>query len=720
MLVSSASPNTGVWSETALAAIHKMLHPQSIAVVGATNRQQYGGRFLSAALKAGDRVRVYPVNPKYDELGGAPCFPSIDALPEPPDLAGVVVPANQVLGVLEACHRTGVGSAIVISAGFAERGTPEGRALQAQLTAFSHDTGLRISGPNCLGVANVKDDIWPMASSLNAGAVVARGRVGLVCQSGATAFGPLQARAIDCGVGYTYIISTGNEADLDFTDYARYLLDDPETQVIAGFIEGLKSIEKFVALAELAATYGKPIVLIKIGRSDAGSRAAGSHTAALTGSDERFDAICNQYGITRVQDYDELLEVSQLLARGKATKASGMAVVSHSGGVSSLTADMLGVAGLQLPPLTDHVQAELNAIIKDFGWAANPADLTGFLLRDDFPRIVQAMVEQPEVGTLVIASAGSESRAQEAVQLRDRSDKNLVYMWTGARSEAHALPVLKAAGIPIFYTPATLARGLSSLQRYHAWRADRLRDGFPRAPAPDDNQLQLRNELAEMHQAILSEHESKRVIATWGVPITRELQARSAEETVAAAEHLGYPVALKVDSAAVVHKTESGGVRLGLADAAQVSNAYADVTARAGVTDVLVQEMVTNGVEVIVGVNVDEQLGPILVLGSGGVLVEIYQDVALRRCPIDYHDAEAMIGGIRASRLLDGYRGRLAADRDALARTLVAVSHLGVHLHGTLAELDINPLMVLPRGEGVKAADALVMLKGTERWSPSK
>src|SRR5215469_10865570 len=225
-----------------------MLHPRSVAVVGATPRLQYGGRFLAAMLRSQDRVRVYPVNPKYDELSGVTCYPTIEALPETPDLVGVIVPHHQVLDVLEASHRKGVTSAIVISAGFAERGTPEGRNLQERLSAFARETGLRVSGPNCLGVANVTDDIWPMASSLSGGLTPPAGSIGLVCQSGATAFGPLQTRAADAGIGYSYIISTGNEADLEFADYVRYLLDDPHTRVIAGFIEGLHTADssKFV------------------------------------------------------------------------------------------------------------------------------------------------------------------------------------------------------------------------------------------------------------------------------------------------------------------------------------------------------------------------------------------------------------------------------------------------------------------------------------------
>src|SRR3989475_2427998 len=361
-----------IWTAPQMQAIHKMLNPRSIAIVGATPRLQYGGRFLAAALKARDRVRVYPVNPNYDEIQGAKSYPTVADLPEGPDLVAVVVPYDQVLDVLDACHAKGAASAIVISAGFAERRVPARRDLQTRLGVFARDTGLRLSGPNCLGLANVKDDIWATSSSRGADGLT--GPVGLICQSGATAFGPFLVRAVDNGIGFSYIISTGNEADLDFSDFARYLLDDPTTRAIAGFVEGFKDAGKFLEVARLAAERGKPLVMIKIGRSELGARAARSHTAALTGSDALYDAIFKQYGVVRVQSYDELLEVSHLLAHTPKPRQPGIAVVSHSGGISSLTADMCGQAGLDLPPLSDQACGVINGVLQGFGWAANHSD----------------------------------------------------------------------------------------------------------------------------------------------------------------------------------------------------------------------------------------------------------------------------------------------------------------------------------------------------------
>src|SRR5216683_1224273 len=568
-----------IWTDNQMASIHKMLNPRSIAVIGATPRLQYGGRFLAAVLKAKDRVRVYAVNPRYDEIMGIPSYASVTDLPEAPDLVGIVVPYNQVLPTLQECHRKGVGAAIVISAGFAERGVEDRRDLQGQLGAFARESGLRLSGPNCLGLANVKDDIWATSSSRGADGLT--GPVGLICQSGATAFGPFLVRAVDNGIGFSYIISTGNEADLDFSDFARYLLDDPTTRVIAGFVEGFKDAGKFLEVAKLAAERGKPLVMIKIGRSELGARAARSHTAALTGSDALYDAVFKQYGVVRVQSYDELLEVSHLLAHTPKPSQPGIAVVSHSGGISSLTADMCGQAGFDLPPLSDQARDAINSVLQGFGWAANPSDVTGYANSASFPQIMDAMINEAQVGTLVVASAGADAQAQQVIGQRDRTDKGVVFLWTGSRDAKAGLTQLKHARIPIFYTPDKLARGLQARLAYHAWRERRLADGFATAPSRAAPQDEAIAQALGRGRPTLSESESKELLAAWGVASAREHRANSAEAAALAAEQLGFPVALKVDSPDILHKTEAGVVRLNLGDAAQVRTAYAEILASA-------------------------------------------------------------------------------------------------------------------------------------------
>jgi acetyltransferase len=431
-----------------------------------------------------------------------------------------------------------------------------------------------------------------------------------------------------------------------------------------------------------------------------------------------YDAVFAQYGVIRVQDYDELLEVSHLLAHTPKPSQLGMAVVSHSGGISSLTADMCGQAGLDLPPLSDQARDGINSVLKDFGWAANPSDITGFANSESFPQIMDCMINEPQVGTLVVASAGADSQAEQVISLRRRHPKGIVFLWTGSRGDTAGLARLKSANIPVFYTPDKLARGLKSLLDYHAWRERRVSDGFATTPPRSAEQEQALTRLRSLGRQTLSESESKQLIAAWGVPGTREVLTGSAEEAVDAAQRLGYPVVLKVGSPDILHKTEAGVVRLGVRDAAQVRSAYAEIMAsaaayapNAAISGVLVQEMVAQGVEVIVGVSYDAQLGPVLLFGSGGVLVEVYNDVALRRCPITRPEALAMVSEVQGARLLQGFRGRPLADTDALLDTLVRVSHLAVHLADQMAELDINPLMVLPAGQGVKAVDALVVLQ---------
>jgi acetyltransferase len=707
-----------LWTQAQMGSIRKMLNPRSIAVVGASPKGGYGGRLMNALLKARGRVNLYPVNPNYPEISELKCYASIADLPEAPDLVCIVVPYSKVLGVLEDCQRKGAGSAVVISAGFAERGDEGRLELQQKVGAFARESGVRMTGPNCLGSANVRSDLWMTASSRTLGGLT--GHIGLVCQSGATAFGPFLLRAVDCGIGLSCIVSTGNESDLDFSDIARYLVDDPETRVIAGFVEGFKDARKFIAMAELAAQAGKPIVIIKIGRSESGARAARSHTAALTGSDALYDAVFRQYGVIRVQDYDELLEVSQLLANSRKPLKRGVAVVSHSGGISSLTADMLGVAGLELPTLTDKARDGINAILKDFGWAANPADVTGFARGEHFPAIMDHMISEPEVGTLVIASAGAGNQVEQVIALRDRTDKNVVFFWTASRGDKGTLAQLKAANVPIFYTPDKLARGLRCLLDYHAWRDRREAAGKAEVPALNAAQKAIIAKLDQAKRSALSEAESNEAIAAWGIGVTKETRAASADAAAKAADAIGYPVALKVDSADILHKTEAGGVRLGLRDAAAVRAAFDEIVAagkryapQATIDGVLVQEMVAGGVEVIAGVLYDPQLGPVLLFGSGGVMVEVYNDVALRHCPITRSEALDMIAEVKGAKLLRGFRGKPAADVDALADTLVRVSQLAVQLEGKLAELDINPLMVMPAGKGVKAADALMVLQET-------
>ena len=707
-----------IWSKEQLDSIRKMLYPKSIAVIGASERNRYGERFLNAVLRSKDRVRIYPINPNHKEMKGVPCFPSVADLPEAPDLVALLVPQSTVIDTLKACHQKGAGAAIVVSGGFAERGTETGRELQREIGRLGRETGMRICGPNCLGVANVKDNIWSTATSKNPSGLT--GHIGLVCQSGATAYGPFVAQAADNGFGFSHIISSGNETDLEFADYVRFLLDDTDTHVIGGFVEGFKDVRKLIAVAELAAERGKPIVLVKIGRSESGSRAAASHTASLTGSDAAYDALFRQCGIIRVNDYAELLQVSNYLVHSKKPKQRGVAVVSNSGGISSLTADSLGNAGIDLPALTERAHSGISDILKNAGWAANPADVTGFASSDHFPRIMDLLIEEPTVGTLVIASQAVGNRvtqAEQVVSLHQRSDKNVNYLWIAGRRDESGLAILKNANVPVFYAPEDLARTLKTVGDFEERHRNRSA-AAPELPPLSASQNEVVARLKSTRDAYLSESDSKKILAAWDVRAPAERLCTSAPAAVAAAEKIGFPVVLKVDTPDVPHKTEADVVRLGLRSAADVTRAYEEIMAnavrhapKAKINGVMVQEMVTGGVEVIIGISYDAQIGPMLLFGIGGVMVEIYKDVALRRCPISRADAANMISEVKGAKLLQGFRGRPPADIEALMDALVQISRLAVHLAGHLSELDINPLAVLPAGQGVKALDALAVVR---------
>jgi acetyltransferase len=360
---------------TVMESINTMLRPGSIAVVGASPRLQYGGRFLNNLIETGYKGRLYPVNPKYEEIMGVRCYPDISSLPEAPDLAGIIVPADRTMPILEECGRKGVKTGVVIAGGFAELGTTERKAAQKALSQFSLRTGMRLCGPNCLGIANVTANVWPCSARLAEIQAASTGHLALISQSGASAFGPFLIRAQDRGLGLSHIVSTGNEADLDTSDFIRYCIRQPEVKAIVAYFESIKDVGKFREVVAEALAEGKPIVAIKIGRTSAGQRAARSHTASMTGSDQAYDALFRQTGVIRAEDWDELLDTASLLAKTPPFTRETVGVVAHSGGVASLLADKCSPV-LDMPRPSARTREGLENILKGFGSSANPADIT--------------------------------------------------------------------------------------------------------------------------------------------------------------------------------------------------------------------------------------------------------------------------------------------------------------------------------------------------------
>ncbi len=542
-------------------SVHAMLHPESIAIVGATERLQYGGRFLKNLLTTGCAARLYPVNPNRDSIFEVPCYHSIREIPEPVDLAAIIIPAPLVVPAFKECVDRRAKSALIISAGFAELGTEAGRTRQAELQALARESGVRVCGPNCLGMANVADNVWitPLSRMPRDPRSLCSG-LALVAQSGATCFLTLLALAQDRGIGFRYLISTGNEADLESSDFVQYVLRDPEVKVVAMLVEGFKDGAKFTDAADMALGAGKPIVLLKIGRSEAGRRGASSHTAAMTGSDVVQDALFKQKGVIRVDDYDELLETADMLLKAKPPRGRRVGVVSESGGMGSFMADKCGEVGLEVPPLSDQTRQKMRAVMGERGSAANPADLTGFGTGDAFPTVLDLLLAEERQDLMIMSSVGGETQAKTLIEATRASEKPILLVWSGSARDTGGLPLLKASNVPLFYLPGKGAKGARRLLDYHQRRAAILAEtaaGGSDLPAPPAGTLKsLRRILGRGGRQPLSEHDSKQALALFGISTTSEALCGSAEEAVRAAERIGYPVALKVASQQIAHKTE--------------------------------------------------------------------------------------------------------------------------------------------------------------------
>lgn len=715
-------PVKDIQDDKKLQSIHAMLHPKSIAILGATDRLQYGGRFLNNLLTTGCQSKLYPVNPKKDEIFGVKTYHSIQEVPEPVDLVAIIIPASAVVNALKECAQMGAKSAVIISAGFAELGTEKGKAQQAELHAVARETGVRVCGPNCLGLANVAENVWATAvGRIPVETKALKSNMALVSQSGATCFGPLLTTARDRNVGFRYIISSGNEADLGASDYMQYMLQEPEIEVVAALVEGFKEGAQFAAAADKALELGKQIVLLKVGRSAVGAKAASSHTAAMTGSDVVQDALFKQKGVIRVDDYDELIETANMFLKAKPPKGKRVGVVSHSGGIGSLLADKIGEAGLEMPSLSKKTAEGIGAIIGERGSVGNPADVTGFASNDSFPSILQLLLADENLDMQVVASTGRGVQTPTILKAVEDQNKPIIYLWTGSFKATENLSQFQEGKIPVFYSPSKCAKGIKRLVGYYRTREEILAEkasGVGELPVmPEKAVKELRKSVAAAGGLALNERDSKHIVSLFGIAATKEMLCKDVEEAKRSAAEIGSPVALKVISPQITHKTEVGGVRLSLASPESLVAAYNEMLKQvkskcpeAKIDGVLVQQMVQGGVEVIVGISRDPQFGPVLMLGLGGILVEALGAASWRVCPIGPRDAHEMINEVKGlAKILAGYRGLPKADTKALADALVSISRLAAWAKDEISSIDINPLAVLPEGRGVLALDALIV-----------
>jgi len=697
-----------------------LLNPAAIAIVGASERYGTPGRITLENLRhLGYQGAVYPVNPNYKEILGWPCYPGLKSLPAPVEAIAIMLGAEQALPVLETAVEIGARAAWVLAVGFAEADA-DGEARQTELVRLAEDTDLLICGPNCIGVANLMDRVAMYSVALSPQNKV--GGVSVISQSGAVLMGLANAARF----GLRYLISTGNEAVLDSSDYIGHLVNDAHTRVIVAFLEGIRSPQKFMAAASAAAQIGKPILALKVGRSDLARRAVQAHTGSLAGADAVVDAVFRRLGVVRLNTLNELLEAATLFATCPRAQGEGVGLLSLSGGQVGLVADLAQEIGLVFPTLSEDTRKALSRILP-YTAIDNPLDAWGTDARGGVFKACMDLVSRDEAVHLLAVTRDSPpaaapleveqslAEAEAAVQVaRETGKPVLMFSNPSAGFQKDVKHLLDEGGVPYLQGTRATLQAIKVFLDYARFRRGIGNLGAGGSPSPTT--LPEWRERLESSRTGLSEIDGRRLLADYGIQGPQEEVATTEEEAAQSAQRIGYPVVLKILSPDIQHKTEIGGVRVGLGDETTVVKAFREVMAtgrhhypRARLDGVLVQEMITSdAVEVILGILHDPDFGPVVVFGSGGTLVEIMKDSSLRLPPLNTQGALEMIQETRGARLLEGFRGRPPADVDALADALVRLSQLAVDLGDLIAALDINPLMVLPRGSEVRAVDVLV------------
>jgi acyl-CoA synthetase (NDP forming) len=686
-------------------SLDALFRPKSVAVIGASSdANRIGGRPIAFSKRA-FKGAIVPVNPNRDEIQGLRAYPSIADAPGAIDQAIIAVPAKAALAAADECIARGVKAAVMFSSGFAETGD-DGRALQQELARRCAAGGMTLLGPNSLGMFNVHAGLYSTFSSYFDPLWPRTGPVGIVSQSGA--FGTyFLAQAVERGLGFSHFVATGNEAGVDVAACVEWLADDPDTHVIMIYLEGCRDGARLRAALARAAANRKPVIAMKVGVSEQGVAAIASHTGSLAGSDAVFDAVFRENNVHRAQSLDELVDVAYACAGGVFPKSPRLGVVTLSGGVGIQMADAAVERGLTLPRMPDTAQQKVLAMIP-FAGPANPVDTTAQVVNDwtMFTTILGIVAEEGAVDSVVSFLAhmgtmpGLMDRLKAAfIEVRQRFPDRVFVLC--ARMPREMADEFTAMGFLIFEDPTRAIAAVAALSRFA--------QGYGQAKTPAAVLAAAR----PLPAGPINEADAKRLLGAAGIPFAPEKIARSRDEAVAAAADIGFPVVLKVLSPDIAHKSEAGGVLLGLRDADAVAAGYDAMMARVAVhapnaklDGALVARMIEGGVETVIGAKRDAIFGPVVMFGLGGVYVEVLKDVTLRLAPVDRDTAKEMIRAIRGIALLTGARGRPPADLDALADALVALSHFAA-AHPNVTSAEINPFIALPKS-GV-AVDALIM-----------
>jgi acetate---CoA ligase (ADP-forming) len=706
--------------------LKSLFHPRSVALIGASTEQnKLSGRPFRFFREYGYAGKVYPVNPKYPEIAGIPCFAKLSDIPGEVDLAVITLPATSVPEALAECGAKGVKAAAIISSGFAEVGG-EGVRLQDELQRIASENGIAVCGPNCSGFVYFPERVTATFSVGLDGGFPEAGPAAFISQSGALSSYILGA-AKERGLAFRYWITTGNECVLSFTDYLHYVLEDPEVRLVIGYLEDARDGEAFQAAARRALVLDKPLIIMKTGRSEAGAKASVSHTGSLAGADEVYQAVFSKNGVLRAESLDELFDLALLAQAPRRPRRKQVQIVSISGAAGILMADVGNEFGLEFADLSDATKDELIKIMPAFASIANPMDVTAEAVARPglLSQAAEVILKDPNVDNLVmffgIVPGAHEKLATAMAQLAHGTDKLVMMTWFPL-PRMDIWTSLAHAGVPVFPEPARGIRALGKLAQYVETR-ERVLSLKPgpsiKSPILGSEIERILDQAKNEGRTALSEVEAKSLLKAWGLAVPRGGLAQSAAEARSLFSSIGGAVVLKASSPDLLHKTEAGVIRLGVESPEEVERAFEEIVAiakkwdpRARLDGVLVEEMIGGDTrEVIVGARRDLRFGPVVTFGLGGVFVEAIRDFAVWPAPLSLDEAREMIRRIRGHRILTAFRGRPAADLEALAQGLCQVGQLACEWQERVVELEINPLFVLPEGSGVVVGDALAALR---------
>lgn len=708
------------------AELQRLIDPQSIAILGlSASATSFGTRTLMN-LRECRSARLYGVNAKIgrngDALHGVPCFAAIADVPERVDCAVIATPREAVERLVEQCAAAGVGGCIIYASGYAETGREDRRRQQERLGAIAAGSGMRIVGPNCIGIANNYRRAGLTFLSTYETTPWRPGPVGLISQSGALGYTLVQA--CERGGNFSHFFTAGNSCDVDVCDFLSYLAEDPDCRAIACLFEGVADGERLIEAAEKALEADKPIVIYKMATGDAAERAAMSHTGTLAGTHAAYEAACRATGMIAVDNLEDVYEAASFLAKAGRPKARGVAVMATSGGACVIAAAKAERHGVAMPQPGPAAQAVLDAAVPEFGSARNPCDVTAQVINDpdSFTRCTTAMLGDPAYGALilpqVVAGELTTQRVPIVAGLAAGAGKPICITWINEWLGGPGAALYEAnPNTAVFHSTDRCFRTLAAWQ----WRETVRAAGATSARTPSGRlEATEARRLLDAAGARLSEAQAKSVLALYGVPVAAEALVADADAAVAAAERIGYPVAVKLDSPDIAHKTEAGVVRLFRLNADAVRAAVAAVMAAAAriepaprIRGITVQPMIPPGIELVVGTRLDPQFGPLILVGMGGVLVELLDDTAVELAPVTPEQARSMLARLKGYRLLTGYRGSEPVDLDHLAEIVSAVSALATDLADDIAEIDVNPLTC--SGGRIVAVDALIVRREGEK-----